>query len=89
MRKPISLWHPWLYRLRVAQRRWWTKHILWRSGRWQFATQRSTENLPFRCYRHSSRLLRKLGATDMQLQHNKVRELNYERQFSKRFELKA
>lgn len=70
-RKPLSLRHPWLYVIRVWQRRLF-RRIEWALGRWRFATRLQTEPLPYRYYRHSSRLLRKLGVTDMQLQHNKV-----------------
>lgn len=71
MRKPLSLYHPWLYALRVWQRR------VFRSCRWYlsntpYAGYRSEQRLPFRYIKHTSKLIRKLGSSDLELQHNKV-----------------
>jgi len=39
------------------------------------ATTKSADPLPYRLYQHQSLLLRKLGASDMRLQHNKIKNL--------------
>ena len=71
MRKPLSLRHPLLYKLRVWQKR------LWRAINWKLSTRNyvntiQTENLPFRVIKHTSKLIRKLGDSDLALQHNKI-----------------
>ncbi|MEO7886550.1 MAG: hypothetical protein ABIR76_07400, partial [Polaromonas sp.] len=70
-RRPLSLLHPWLYALRVWQRRWFT-HIAWRMGGLQLARTQALEPLTWRYFRHSSKLIRRLGDSDLALQHNKV-----------------
>jgi vancomycin resistance protein VanW len=74
----LSHRHPALYALAVGIYR------LARSGRWlledltglPIATQKSAEPLPVRIKKHQSRLLRKLGDSEMWLQHNKVKNLH-------------
>jgi len=65
--------HPLLYRLAVAWhrlRRW----ISWQLDRRPQA-RRHPERLPCLVKRHSSRLIKRLGDTDLQLQRNKVKNL--------------
>ena len=74
-RKLLSQRHPLLYFLAVWKRR------LRRYGDWYFdnkkyAKQRTSEKLAFRIKKHQSVLLKKLGESDMQLQVNKVTNLN-------------
>lgn len=70
MRKPLSLYHPWLYALRVWQRR------LARALYWRLSSRRlgrvADARLPYRYIRHTSKLIRRLGDSDLALQHNKV-----------------
>lgn len=70
MRKPLSLYHPWLYALRVWQRR------LGRALYWRLSSRRlgrvTEDRLPYRYIRHTSKLIRRLGDSDLALQHNKV-----------------
>ena len=67
--------HPRLRRLlrplRIRQLRWARRWSDWRTGV-HFAAQQSSSPLPVRLIRHRSLLLRRLGDTDPQLQHNKV-----------------
>ncbi|WAW10779.1 VanW family protein [Oxalobacter vibrioformis] len=76
MRKPLSLYHPFLYALRVAQRRVF-RHVAWRfSSRRYSLVLKPEESLPFRDIRHTSKLIRNLGDSDLALQHNKVVNLH-------------
>lgn len=75
-RRLLSQRHPLLYQASVAF------HRLRRSVRSRFdgrtycsAAQISTESLPHRIRKHQSLLIRKLGSTDLRLQHNKVDNL--------------
>ena len=72
MRKPLSLYHPWLYWLRVWQRRLW-RHCRWRLGGRRYVRLPSIdERLPYRYIKHTSKLIRRLGDSDLALQRNKV-----------------
>lgn len=72
MRKPLSQYHPILYWLRVWQRRI-GRYMVWYFGSRKFATQRQiTQPLAYRYKKHSSKLIRRLGESDIQLQYNKV-----------------
>jgi vancomycin resistance protein VanW len=57
--------------LRIHQLRWARRWQDWRHGV-RFAQRQTAEPLPVRIIRHRSLLLRRLGSTDPQLQHNKV-----------------
>lgn len=63
MRKPLSLYHPWLYALRVLQRR------LMRTLYWRVSSRRLGQvkdlRLPYRHIRHTSRLIRRIGDSDL------------------------
>jgi vancomycin resistance protein VanW len=71
-RRPFSLYHPVLYWLRVWQKRWF-RQLAWRFSRKEYAQLNQTSaRLPYRYIKQTSKLIRKLGNTDLQLQHNKV-----------------
>lgn len=57
--------------LRIVQLRWARRWQDWRQGV-RFATQQSTTPYPVVVMEHQLVLLRRLGDTDPQLQHNKV-----------------
>ncbi|WP_392551306.1 VanW family protein [Orbus wheelerorum] len=71
-KKPLSHYHPLLYWLRVNQRR------LFRWLHWSFSSRKyslhcETElRLPHRYKKHTSKLIRRLGDSDIKLQYNKV-----------------
>jgi len=70
--KPLSLYHPALYWLRVWQKRLF-RQLAWRFSRKHYAISLNTAaRLPFRYLKHTSKLIRKLGDSDIALQHNKV-----------------
>jgi vancomycin resistance protein VanW len=70
--KPLSLYHPALYWLRVWQKRLF-RQLAWRFSRKQYAVSvNAVSRLPFRYLKHTSKLIRKLGNSDLALQHNKV-----------------
>lgn len=70
--KPLSLYHPALYWLRVWQKRLF-RHIAWHCSGKRYARPAATaERLPYRYLKHTSKLIRKLGDSDLALQHNKV-----------------
>lgn len=72
MRKPLSLYHPGLYWLRVWQRRI-CRSIHWRLSRQHYALNKMPdERLLFRYIKHTSKLIRRLGDSDLALQHNKI-----------------
>ncbi|WP_347905404.1 VanW family protein [Pseudomonas purpurea] len=70
--KPLSLYHPMLYWLRVRQKR------MFRQFAWKFSSRTyaqptgSAPRLAYRYIKHTSKLIRKLGNSDLALQHNKV-----------------
>lgn len=74
MRKPLSSYHPWLYALRVFQRRLFKK-IDWMLSDRIYANAHSSINLAHRHKKSTSKLIRKLGESDVQLQINKVQNL--------------
>ena len=70
--KPLSLYHPALYWLRVWQKRLF-RQIAWRCSSKRYARLvAGADRLPFRYLKHTSKLIRKLGDSDLALQHNKV-----------------
>lgn len=72
MRKLLSHYHPILYWLRVWQRRI-IRYCIWYCSTKKFATHRRTDQyLRYRYKKHTSKLIRKLGDSDIQLQYNKV-----------------
>ncbi|WP_140917928.1 VanW family protein [Limnobaculum xujianqingii] len=72
MRRPLSSYHPLLYWLRVQQRRLF-RQISWRLGSRHYTNRLKPEQrLEYRFIKHTSKLIRKLGNSDIALQHNKV-----------------
>lgn len=72
MRKPLSLYHPLLYKLRVGQRRFF-RYINWFCSGKRYSCQRIPEQrLHYRYIKHTSKLIRRLGNSDINLQYNKV-----------------
>ena len=70
--KPLSLYRPALYWLRVWQKRLF-RQLAWRFSRKRYARPKDAfERLPYRYLKHTSKLIRKLGDSDVQLQHNTV-----------------
>lgn len=75
MRKPLTSCHPLLYSFRVMQRRLF-RHVRWLLSKRKYSLWRRPEQpLPYRYIKHTSKLIRKLGKSDIALQHNKVLNL--------------
>lgn len=70
MRRPLSHYHPILYWLRVNQRRLF-RYIIWYASNRRYSSKIAA-SLPYRYKKHTSKLIRKLGNSDIQLQYNKV-----------------
>jgi len=73
-RKLISQIHPFFYFSSVWKNRI-IRWVMWRLDAKIYADLISTDKLPFRVKKHQSKLLKKLGEVDMQLQYNKVDNL--------------
>lgn len=73
-KKLLSQRHPFLYFISVWEKRV-RKQIEWKLGNKRFANTKSETPLNFRVKKHQSKLLKKLGKTDMQLQYNKIENL--------------
>ncbi len=71
MRRPLSSYHPLLYWLRVRQKRF-VRWLYWTFSTRQYAKNIKSERLTHRYNKHTSKLIRKLGDSDLRLQHNKV-----------------
>ena len=71
IKKPLSSYHPILYWVRVNQKRAF-KRIEWLFSSKKYCKEYNTEPLSFRYIKHTSKLIRQLGDSDIQLQHNKV-----------------
>ncbi|GAA5495167.1 vancomycin B-type resistance protein VanW [Rubritalea halochordaticola] len=75
MRRLLSHRHPLLYALAIRCHRA-KRHLRWRLERSTYASDIETEHsLPCNVKRHSSRLIKLLGESEMQLQLNKVTNL--------------
>ena len=74
MRRPVSSLNPVFYFIIVKLRRF-ARYIKWLFGGQRFAKTISSEQLPYRVYKHQSVLVRKLGDSDLTLQYNKVENL--------------
>ena len=74
MRRPISTLNPVFYFLIIKFRRL-MRYLKWLFGNQKFASKFSKEKIAFRVYKHQSVLVRKLGDSDLRLQHNKVENL--------------
>ncbi len=73
-RKLLSQRHPVFYFLSVWEKRI-RRRITWLVDGKRYTKTKKDEKLPFRVKKHQSKLLKKLGETDMQLQYNKVDNL--------------
>lgn len=73
-KKLLSQRHPLLYFISVWEKRM-RRRFLWLTDNKKYTTKRDFEKLPFRVKKHQSKLLKKLGETDMILQYNKVDNL--------------
>lgn len=72
--KLLSQYHPFLYFLSVWEKRI-RRTIKWYTDNKTYTNSISQQRLPFRVKKHQSKLLKKLGDTDMELQLNKVDNL--------------
>ena len=73
-KKLLSQRHPIFYFISIWEKRIRRK-ISWYIGPKRYSKIRSEEKLPFRVKKHQSKLLKKLGETDMVLQYNKIDNL--------------
>jgi vancomycin resistance protein VanW len=71
MRRRLSEVHPFIYNTRIWQKRL-ARRISDKKLGIRFASERSSEQLPFTCKKHQSLLRRKLGNSDPELQENKI-----------------
>lgn len=72
MRRPFSSYHPILYWLRVRQKRIF-RRLAWACSSRRYSQQKvPDQRLAHRFIKHTSKLIRKLGDSDIGLQHNKV-----------------
>lgn len=74
MRQPLSSYHPILYWLRVTQKRL-SRRLHWAFSAKYYSKAKSSERLEHRYNKHTSKLIRKLGESDLRLQYNKVTNL--------------
>ncbi|MBO8163778.1 MAG: VanW family protein [Brevibacillus sp.] len=74
----LSKIHPFFYHARIFQRRSF-RHLRDLVQRTRFARERQPDNLPYTIKKHQSLLHRRLGATDPQLQENKICNLRIAR----------
>jgi len=73
-KKLLSQKHPILYFISIWEKRI-RRRIKWFVDSRKYAKMLSDEKLPFRVKKHQSKLLKKLGKSDMQLQYNKIDNL--------------
>lgn len=74
MRKRLSEIHPIFYHTRIKQKRLF-RALSDLPNFGKFASEQTTENLPFTCKKHQSLLRRKLGNSAPELQENKIQNL--------------
>ena len=74
MRRPISSYNA-VFCFVIVKLRRLARYFRWRFGGQRFALEFCGENLRYRVYKHQSVLIRRLGDTDLSLQHNKVENL--------------
>lgn len=70
-KKPLSQYHPILYVIATRYRRA-VRYWQWKTDGKDYAKSYQQQALAFRVKKHQSVLIRKLGDSDQQLQHNKV-----------------
>lgn len=73
-KKLLSQRHPALYFISIWEKRI-RRRIKWITDSKQYAEFYQQEKFPFRVKKHQSKLIKKLGETDMRLQYNKVDNL--------------
>ena len=73
-KKLLSQRHPILYFISIWEKRI-RRQIEWRLDKKQYTSKIEKEKLPFRVKKHQSKLLKKLGESDMALQYNKIDNL--------------
>ncbi|HHD7445586.1 TPA: VanW family protein [Citrobacter braakii] len=70
--KPLSSYHPLIYSIRVAQRRFF-RTISWYLSRRRYSKELLAEiRLPYRHIKHTSKLISRRGDSDIKLQYNKI-----------------
>lgn len=74
MRRPLSSLNPVFY-FGIVRLRQFKRYLEWIAKYRFFAKTISKDKLKYRVYKHQSVLIRKLGASDLTLQHNKVENL--------------
>ena len=73
-KKLLSQYHPILYFLSIWEKRI-RRQISWYFDNKTYCKTHNDKQLPFRVKKHQSKLLKKLGDSDMQLQYNKIKNL--------------
>lgn len=73
-KKLLSQYHPFLYFLSIWEKRI-RRQITWLFDSKKYTQKIDLDKLPYRVKKHQSKLLKKLGETDMILQYNKVDNL--------------
>lgn len=73
-KKLLSQRHPIFYFLSIWEKRI-KRQITWRTDNKNYTKTLEKDKLAFRVKKHQSKLLKKLGETDMQLQYNKIDNL--------------
>ncbi len=73
-KKLLSQRHPLLYFISIWEKRV-RRRITWLIDKKKYTTHKSAKPLSFRVKKHQSKLLKKLGESDMVLQYNKIENL--------------
>ena len=73
-KKLLSQRHPLLYFISVWEKRI-RRRVTWLFDDKKYTRFKDNDKLPFRVKKHQSKLLKKLGDTEMELQYNKVKNL--------------
>lgn len=73
-KKLLSQRHPIFYFISIWEKRI-RRRFIWIFDQKTYTKDKSQQKLPFRVKKHQSKLLKKLGETDMQLQYNKIDNL--------------
>lgn len=74
MKRPISSYNKFLYNS-VVLYRCTLRSLEWQKNKNNYAKTFIQQLLPYRVYKHQSVLIRKLGNSDLKLQHNKVKNI--------------
>ena len=73
-KKLLSQRHPIFYFLSIWEKRI-RRRLTWMTDNKKYTQTIRVDKLPFRVKKHQSKLLKKLGETDMVLQYNKIDNL--------------